>query len=1106
MALFVEIEKAASNANANVTVKGGAEITTDGRQAHGALASAKGNGDAHVVMEGAGTRITTNGANNSDGDGNSYGLWASVTQFQGEGGFGNATAEMKGGNIRMNNGSNAYAVYASIKNKENEATATARLTNGSIRTMTHRGYGLFALTNGTGETAAVAEVLGGNIRTNVNDDGNNAYGLWAYLEGVTSDEARAIVRMAEEENVRTTVRTSGSSSFGIVASTTALGHVEAQMEGGTLITDGALAHGAFAWIYGADNASTAVMNMTGGEIETSGDGAYGIAAEVSSTSGGVDRTTDSTATATVNMSGGEIETSGADARGIVARSSGLGAVSAQMSGGRVTTVGQESHGLVAQITNAESNAAATVGITGGKVRTVGHFASGLWATTEGVGNATAEMKGGTVRTYEAESHGLFVEISNAGSAATATANITGGEITTEGGNAHGVYVVNLGNATAQLDSGKAIVNLGTGAVVAASGTGADGIRAEGARGFDVDVAGTVTGGSGNGAAIRTISSAGGTIDIASTARVTAGTSGLAIQDGDGDAVITSAGTIVGDVRLGAGDDRLTLAGGSVTGGVDGGAGGNDHLTLSGQIRTTLDNFINWEHLTLKDGTTLRLDGTDRLDMDLSIDAGSVFHATGGGSPTGATIAGDVANASGGGITIRGGVTNSGTLSVQDGKTGDVITIEGDYTGSGTSVLALDARLDGNGSNTDRLVITGDASGETMLSISGLDSAGAEVTALEIDVVSVGGQSDGTFKLMNGNHVTAEGEHALVSGAYLYRLAETGRGWALSALSEAGGPVYQPSAPIYDSYGQSLLALNGPASLRSRGSSEDFRSLAWDGGPATQSAGSPLWFQMGTEQVTLAAEHSTTGAALDSGLWEIEIGGDVVLSESGAGLLVGGLQFSYATGSASVTSDFGDGSIDTSGFGLGVTATWYDTRRFYVDGQVTVASYSSDLEADRIGSLADGNGGTGLALSIEAGQQLDLGARLTVIPQAQLSLSSVAFDDFDGERYGEQVTLEDASSQQLRLGLEFGAQEAQETRRLYGIVNLFHEFGAGSEVNVAGATLTTESEPWAVGVGFGGNYALTDRVDLFGEASYATGLSNAGDTSALSANAGLKVVF
>ncbi|WP_299776093.1 autotransporter outer membrane beta-barrel domain-containing protein, partial [uncultured Tateyamaria sp.] len=80
----------------------------------------------------------------------------------------------------------------------------------------------------------------------------------------------------------------------------------------------------------------------------------------------------------------------------------------------------------------------------------------------------------------------------------------------------------------------------------------------------------------------------------------------------------------------------------------------------------------------------------------------------------------------------------------------------------------------------------------------------------------------------------------------------------------------------------------------------------------------------------------------------------------------------------------------TGLGLGLAATWYDRRGFYVDGQVTVSSYSSDLSSDGRGSLTEGNSGTGFALSIEAGQQLDLGSRLTVIPQAQLSLSSVTF--------------------------------------------------------------------------------------------------------------------
>ncbi|MFG5382675.1 autotransporter outer membrane beta-barrel domain-containing protein, partial [Yoonia sp. R2-816] len=227
--------------------------------------------------------------------------------------------------------------------------------------------------------------------------------------------------------------------------------------------------------------------------------------------------------------------------------------------------------------------------------------------------------------------------------------------------------------------------------------------------------------------------------------------------------------------------------------------------------------------------------------------------------------------------------------------------------------------------------------------------------------------------------------------------------------------------------------------------------------------------------------------------------------SDAGLLVGGLMVSYGTGSTDVSSDLGDGSIETSGLGLGLAATWYDARRFYVDGQVTVTSYSSDLTSDRLGTLTEGNSGMGYALSLEAGQQFDLGTWLAVTPQSQLSLSSVTFSDFTSEAHQEAVALSAATSQQLRLGLEVAAQDPGESG-LNGVINLYHEFGAGSEVEVAGTSLTTEREPWILGAGLGGTYAMTDRVDLFGEASYATGLSNAGDTSAISASAGLKVVF
>ncbi|WP_299776075.1 autotransporter outer membrane beta-barrel domain-containing protein, partial [uncultured Tateyamaria sp.] len=535
----------------------------------------------------------------------------------------------------------------------------------------------------------------------------------------------------------------------------------------------------------------------------------------------------------------------------------------------------------------------------------------------------------------------------------------------------------------------------------------------------------------------------------------------------GTAAIISDGTIIGDIRLDAGDDRLLLRDGSFEGGIyggngnnlveisaavtytgsrilDGGEGDNDRLTLRGQtVSNTTDTFLNWEHVALQQGAQLNLSGVGTLDTALNIDNRSEFRAFGqqNGTRTEMILARDVTN------------EGRAVFSVQDGDAGDVIRVEGNYTGSGTSLFALDARMDGT--DTDMLHFTGDVSGDMEVLIASVGNAGATGGPLEIYVVSVDGEADdATFTLMDGNYVMSDGEHGMISGAYVYRLAEVeaqdgSNWWALSARSESGEISWGPSLPTYDSYGQALLALNGVSSLRNRGRSQDFRSLAWDGGTGDQNNGSPLWVQMGVEQASLSEEHSTTGAALDSSLWEMEIGGDIVLSESGAGLLVGGLVFSYGTGSTDVSSDFGGGSIDTSGLSLGVTATWYDARRFYVDGQFTFASYSSDLDADRIGSLTEGNGGTGYALSIEAGQQLDLGSRLTVIPQAQLSFSSVAFDDFTSEAVAaERVTFEDASSQQLRLGLEFGPQE-QGASGVYGIVNLYHEFGAGSEVTVAG---------------------------------------------------------
>ncbi|MFG5382746.1 hypothetical protein ACEWPN_16395, partial [Yoonia sp. R2-816] len=515
---------------------------------------------------------------------------------------------------------------------------------------------------------------------------------------------------------------------------------------------------------------------------------------------------ESSTTATVKMTGGKVTTRGNNALGGYALTEGLGAASVEMEDGTVTTEGERAYGLWAEINNWESTATAKVLMSGGAVTTDKGNAYGIVASSNGSGAVKVEVtdddskvttKGkdahavyawnfyrgnetamavvndkASIKTFGDGAYGVSANHTAYGAAEVYMYN---GKVTTEGKEAHGLNAFSA--------SATASVNLN--GIVTVSGVDADGIRAESATGFDIHVNGSVKGGKGNGAAIRTISRSGlpgfkREIRINGNAVVNGEESGIAIEDGDGDALVTSAGMITGDIDLGAGDDTLQLNNGSFTGDIrlgagddtlelkdgsftgdiyagagndtvaihtvtlgegryilDGGVGGNDKLTFVGpnddpiNMNSTETHLSNWERV--------------EVDKDLFIDDTSAFHVSGGASDTPTEM------------TFAGNVTNDGSvaLSVQDGATGDVIRINGDYTGSGRNVIALDTVIDGNGATTDRLEIAGDASGEMMLSIAGLDSAGAADAPLVMDVVTVGRASEGTFTLMDGNYVTAD---------------------------------------------------------------------------------------------------------------------------------------------------------------------------------------------------------------------------------------------------------------------------------------------------------------------------------------------------------------
>ncbi|TKV08940.1 autotransporter outer membrane beta-barrel domain-containing protein, partial [Citrobacter sp. wls619] len=145
---------------------------------------------------------------------------------------------------------------------------------------------------------------------------------------------------------------------------------------------------------------------------------------------------------------------------------------------------------------------------------------------------------------------------------------------------------------------------------------------------------------------------------------------------------------------------------------------------------------------------------------------------------------------GGSGVVNTDVNNSGNIAMsQNGDVGNTLTINGNYTGDNGN-LYLNTQLGDDNAVTDKLVITGDSAGSTTVYVSNAGGEGA-LTAKGIEVIDVGGQSDGMFT--QGNQVQI--------GLYEYRLYEDAGDWYLRSQTvtpvdpDDGGDV-TPVDPQY----------------------------------------------------------------------------------------------------------------------------------------------------------------------------------------------------------------------------------------------------------------------------------------------------------------------
>ena len=397
-------------------------------------------------------------------------------------------------------------------------------------------------------------------------------------------------------------------------------------------------------------------------------------------------------------------------------------------------------------------------------------------------------------------------------------------------------------------------------------------------------------------------------------------------------------------------------------------------------------------------------------------------------------------------------------------------------------------------------------------------------------VYITGASTGTFTLQ-GDY-TFHGSQAVIGGAYAYRLYQNGVStpadgdWYLrSSLTDpqptpqpgepqpeptpqptpAPSPLYQPGAPLYEGYGQTLQALNQITTLQQR-----VGNRQWAQGTSASriESASGVWGRITGTQARPDAAVSTSAADLDIDSWKMQLGADFALRQSDDGsALIGGLNGYYGKASADVASLFGNGRIRTDGYGLGATLTWYSTDGFYADAQAQLSWFSTDLRSDILGKLVDNNDGQGQAFSLELGKRIAVGGQLSLTPQLQTSYTHVAFDGFT-DPYGAQVSLDKGSSLKTRLGLSLDHQAHSDSgsHHLYGVANLVYEWMDGTRVDVSGAALRHRDDRLWGEIGVGGSYSWNNRTTLYLQATGSTAIKDFGSSTALTGTAGLRVAF
>ncbi|EAR4691513.1 fibronectin-binding autotransporter adhesin ShdA [Salmonella enterica subsp. enterica serovar Miami] len=515
------------------------------------------------------------------------------------------------------------------------------------------------------------------------------------------------------------------------------------------------------------------------------------------------------------------------------------------------------------------------------------------------------------------------------------------------------------------------------------------------------------------------------------------------------ATATSATPAHGTFTLGAGDSfEVTSVLGDKTGNGD---WDGKSLTKLGAGKLTLSGANTYSGDTNVQEGTLWLSGDGTIGEMGSQQAVNVASdATFGGS-NGTTVNGKVTNEgtlvfgdseeTGAIFTLNGDLINMGTMTSGSSAStpGNTLYVDGNYTGNGGS-LYLNTVLGDDDSATDKLVITGDASGTTDLYINGIGN-GAQTTN-GIEVVDVGGTSTSDAFVLK-NEVNAS--------LYTYRLYwnESDNDWYLASKAQSdddsGGDVTPPDddsdvTPSDDGDDGGNVTPpddGGDVAPQYRADIGAYMGNQWMArnlqmqtlydreGSQYRNADGSVWarFKAGKAE----SEAVSGNIDMDSNYSQFQLGGDILAWGNGQQSVTVGVMASYINADTDSTGNRGaDGSQFTSsgnvdGYNLGVYATWFADAQThsgaYVDSWYQYGFYNNSVESGDAGS--ESYDSTANAVSLETGYRYDIalsnGNTVSLTPQAQVVWQNYSADSVK-DNYGTRIDGQDGDSWTTRLGL------------------------------------------------------------------------------------------